>query len=714
MRGSGKTFVGNLAAAALSWTCLDADVYFEEVHQIGVRLFVHEKGWPAFRAAETAILEGLLAERSTKHVISLGGGIVETPAARQLLKDYAAKKGPVVHIVRQIDEVVKYLGVEAARPAYGEPIDNVFRRREPWFAECCSHEFVNHVGDTPAAKQGTRNEVTRFFRHVTGQQPNLAQNVTPGQRSYFLALTYPDVTQALHQIEQLSEGVDALELRVDLLRTQKDYESPGPYIPSKAYVSDQIAALRSVTSLPLVFTVRTVSQGGSFPDTAFDEAFGLLDLALRLGVEYVDVEITLPEKRVQELISRKGTSQIIASFHDWSGKMRWNSLLVKEKYEIAHKLGDIVKIVGKANTIQDNFHLFEFVTKVNSQPKAKPIIAINMGIEGQMSRILNTTFSPVTHSLLPFKAAPGQLTFKQIQEALNLLGLLPARRFFLFGNPIAYSMSPTLHNTGFEVLGLPHTYELLETAEVGEEIKATITAPDFGGASVTIPYKLDVIPLLDQLSPAAEAIGAVNTIIPLSTSTSGRCWQLYGDNSDWLGIRDSISAHVPSAHAALVIGAGGTARAAIYALQALNTETIYLYNRTTSKAQSLAVAFPDARIQVLDAIEQWPAGVAPPSVIVSTVPSSAMTLATDNNILPLSSRLFEYRDGPAVVIDMAYKPAETPLLKLAKEAGGNWATVPGLDVLLAQGFVQFEKWTGRSCPKNIVTTRVRSKYNGET
>ncbi|KAF9465912.1 Shikimate dehydrogenase [Collybia nuda] len=711
MRGSGKTFVGNLAAATLSWTCLDADAYFEEVHQMGVRRFVHENGWPAFRAAETAILEGLLTERPTKHVISLGGGIVETPSARQLLKDYAAKKGPVVHIMRQIDEVVKYLGVEAARPAYGEPIEDVFRRREPWFTECCSHEFVNHVGDTSDAKQGTRNEITRFFKHITGQQPNLAQNVAPSRRSYFLALTYPDVTQALNQIEQLSEGVDALELRVDLLR--QDYESPGPYIPSKAYVLDQVAALRSVTSIPIVFTVRTISQGGSFPDTAFDEIFELLELALRLGVEYIDVEITLPGKRIRELISRKGSSQIIASFHDWSGKMKWNGLLVKEKYEIAHGLGDIVKIVGKADSIQDNLELFEFVTKVNNLPRAKPIIAINMGVEGQMSRILNTTFSPVTHSLLPFKAAPGQLTFKQIQEALNLVGLLPPRRFFLFGTPIAYSMSPTLHNAGFEVLGLPHTYELLETAEVGEEIRAVIAAPDFGGASVTIPFKLDIIPLLDQLSPAAKAIGAVNTIIPLSRSADGTSWKLYGDNSDWLGIRDSISARVPSVQAALVIGAGGTARAAIYALQALNAQIIYLYNRTTSKAQSLAVAFPNARIKVLDTVEQWPAGAVPPSVIVSTVPSSAMTMAADNNILPLSSKLFEYRDGPAVVIDMAYKPAETPLLKLAKDAGGNWATVPGLDVLLAQGFVQFEKWTGRRCPKIIVTTRVRSKYNGE-
>ncbi|KAG5645666.1 hypothetical protein DXG03_005503 [Asterophora parasitica] len=715
MRGSGKTHVGKAAASSLSWTFLDADAFFEERHQKGVRAFVYEKGWAEFRAAETAILEELLREKATNHVLSLGGGVVETPEARALLKDYATKRGPVVHLSRSLDDVVRYLNAETARPAYEEPIEDVFRRRVPWFAECSSHNLVNHFGpNSNASEKSSRDEIARFFKHITGQQPNLAPNVAAGRRSYFLSLTYPDVAQAFSQIDELSEGADALELRVDLLRLLKDYEQAGPVIPSPSFVSDQVAALRTVTSLPIVFTVRTVSQGGAFPDDAADEAFELLDLALRLGVEYVDVEITLPEKHIHELVSRKGFSQIVASWHDWSGKLKWNGALVKEKYELASQFGDVIKIVGKATTIQDNFLLYDFVSKASGLPQAKPIIAINMGIEGQISRILNSTFSPITHPLLPVKAAPGQLSFKQIQEALHLLGLQPSQKFYLFGTPIAHSMSPTLHNTGFEVLGLPHKYELLETPEVGEGIKAAIAAPDFGGASVTIPYKLDIIPLLDQLSPAAEAIGAVNTIIPQSTSSGGKTRKLYGDNSDWLGIRDSITEHVSAVDTALVIGAGGTSRAAIYALQALGARTIYLQNRTASKAHELASAFPNARIQVLEAVEQWPEGVAPPSVIVSTVPAAAETAATGNEIFPLSSKLFEYYGGPAVVIDMAYKPAETPLLKLAQQAGEHWKTVPGLEVLLKQGYVQFEKWTGRKSPQHAVAPRVRSKYNGES
>ncbi|KAI0748881.1 aromatic amino acid family biosynthesis-like protein [Fomes fomentarius] len=725
MRGTGKTFVGELAASSLDWQFVDADATFEQKHAIGVREFVQKNGWSAFRAAETEVLQDLLAQNAQGHVISLGGGIVETPAARDLLKEYA-KKGPVVHIVREIDEVVTYLGEETARPAYGEPIIEVFKRRAPWFAECCSYEFINYTGSLNSSDAlaeddskvspstlSVREEVSRFFHHITGQRPNYAANLKKGRRSYFLCLTYPDITPALPHIEEMTAGVDAIELRVDLLRSPKDFDKLGPYIPSSAYVSNQIAALRHKTTLPIIFTVRTVSQGGQFPDHAEKEAFELLLTAVRLGVEYIDLEISWSEKSILDLIARKGHSKIIASWHDWSGDMHWDGKPVEAKYRLAHEYGDIIKIVGKANGLEDNFALHRFVSKMQAASDAKPIIAINMGVEGQMSRILNSTFSPVTHALLPTKAAPGQLSFAQIQTALHLLGQLPTQRFFLFGTPIAHSMSPTLHNTAFETLGLPHKYELFETQTVGDEIKTAITLPNFGGASVTIPFKRDIIPLLDALSPDAEAIGAVNTVIPITKDDGSTV--LYGENTDWRGIIQSIRKSLPSTilkpETALIIGAGGTSRAAIYALWKLGVDTIYLFNRTKSSAQALVDAFPDVKIQVVDALGVWPDGGAAPTVIISTVPAYATSLELSaNGTVFLRSSILAAQTG-GVVIDMAYKPAETPLLVLAKNVGTQWQTVKGVEVLLEQGYHQFELWTGRQCPKTIVAERVWKLYS---
>ena len=459
-----------------------------------------------------------------------------------------------------------------------------------------------------------------------------------------------------------------------------------------------------------MYTIRTISQGGNFPDHAEAEAFDLLHAALRVGVEYVDVEISWSGKRVQELISHKGHTQIIASWHDWSGNLKWSGAALEEKDRAAATVGDIVKIVGRANTLEDNFSLHAFVLNKTSIPGSKPLLAINMGIEGQMSRILNRTLSPVTHPLLPNKAAPGQLSFAEIQSALHLIGQLPSLRFFLFGTPIAHSMSPTLHNTGFKLLGLPHQYELFETESVGEEIKAAIASPDFGGASVTIPFKLDVIPLLDTLSPEAEIIGAVNTIIPVRAADGSH--SLHGDNTDWIGIIESIRSRLPvkmhSPETALVIGAGGTSRAAIFALQTLGVKKIYLFNRSSHKAQALVEAFPDANIEVIAQLGTWSAQA--PSVIVSTVPASATTFDPLNtNAVYLSNEIFSNPEG-GVVVDMAYKPADTPLLQLAAKAT-NWAAVRGLDVLLEQGFVQFKLWTGRHCPRKAVSEVVRKAYS---
>jgi pentafunctional AROM polypeptide len=123
---------------------------------------------------------------------------VETPAARELLKEYAATKGPVVRIVRPLSDVIAYLDTEGTRPAYGEPVPDVFKRREPWFAECSNYMFDNQFGADSDTKS-TFREVVRFFGHISGQNPNFSEN--NGKRTYFLSLTYPDVTQADDQIE---------------------------------------------------------------------------------------------------------------------------------------------------------------------------------------------------------------------------------------------------------------------------------------------------------------------------------------------------------------------------------------------------------------------------------------------------------------------------------------------------------------------------------
>ena len=145
LRGSGKTYTGRLATRALGapWRFIDADKLFEEKHG-DLGSFVRTKGWEAFRTTEVKLLEELVERRGIEHVIALGGGVVESPAAREVLKSWAKGGGKVVYVERDLREVVDYLGGETLnRPQYGEDVRTVCERRVPWFEECCTERFVS-------------------------------------------------------------------------------------------------------------------------------------------------------------------------------------------------------------------------------------------------------------------------------------------------------------------------------------------------------------------------------------------------------------------------------------------------------------------------------------------------------------------------------------------------------------------------------------------
>ena len=164
--------------------------------------------------------------------------------------------------------------------------------------------------------------------------------------------------------------------------------------------------------------------------------------------------------------------------------------------------------------------------------------------------------------------------------------------------------------------------------------------------------------------------------------------------------------------AVLVIGAGCNARAAIYPLHALGAGRIYLFNRTRRSAEELVHAIPEANVELPDTLDVASVQGPPPRVVVSTVPASATTAEEHiPDALFLPSSLFSADAG--VVVDMAYKPAETSLLRLCKTvAGGKWHSVMGIEVLLEQGYRQFELWTGKRCPQSVVFKTVLVAHQG--
>ncbi|KAG0144655.1 hypothetical protein CROQUDRAFT_46993 [Cronartium quercuum f. sp. fusiforme G11] len=697
MRGSGKSFAGRVAASSLGWPLTDSDLYFQNRHQMIITEFVKKHGWEAFRREECAILAELLRKFPTGHVISLGGGIVETEEGRAILKGY---RGPVIQINREVDEIVSYLHEDISRPSLGEPIETIWKRRQPWLLECSNAEFFN-LGtslDSPATVANEKRVMRQFFDFITGDDTNHVA-LRPGSRTYFVALTLPSLTKprpidepALSNFEELTLGCDAVELRVDLL-SQDGVPPQVPKVPSLHFVRQQVAALRRLTTLPIIFTVRTKGQGGMFPSQGAEkEYFELLQLGLRTGCEYVDVELGHSLEETRKLQKSKGHSILIGSYHDFAGKLKWDSDEMELKYQAIRQYADIVKLVTVAHTLEDNLVLLNF----RASHPSPPLITINMARAGQMSRILSPVLSPLTHSLLPGPpAAPGQLSYAQIQQTLDLLGQHPPQKFWLFGKPIGHSRSPLMHNTSFVALGLgsSHTYSPLETDTLEDErVKAALASPDFTGASVTIPLKVKALALMDELTEEARAVGAVNTIIRKGA-------RLVGDNTDWAAIATVIRRSLPADPSvratAVVVGAGGTSRAAVYALHRLGVGRIGLVNRTRSRAEELVARMPESwAIEVLEDFEE--AIRMKPGIVVSTVPSG--TTRVPEALLK--------REGGGVMVDMAYADEQDAEFKKNLSNRG-WKSVGGLEVLVEQGSKQFEIWTGKRMPVGKVWDAIR-------
>lgn len=694
MRGAGKTTMGDWAAQTLHWPLLDLDAELERSIDSTIPEIIQQRGWEGFRQEELKLLQKVTTEKPLRHVFATGGGIVETADGRELLINHHKAGGIVLLVHRDTEKVMQYLRIDKTRPAYVDDMEGVYVRRKPWYQLCSSYEFHSHGGADSRDLDVARAQFKRFLDTITRRKRCL-DLIKPKRHSFFVSLTTPQISVGSDIMNAVGVGSDAVELRVDLL---VDPESDAA-VPSVDFVKRQVGLLRKTTDLPVIFTVRTRSQGGKFPDGAHSEIVALSKAAIRMGIEFLDVEASLPEDLLQKITANKGSTYIIASHHDPQGSLSWRNGSWIPYYNRCLQHGDIVKLVGVARCIEDNFALAKFKT---DHTHAIPLIAINMSDHGKLSRVLNGFMTPVSHPALPSKAAPGQMSAAEIRNTLSLLGEIKPKQFYLFGSPIATSRSPALHNSLFRRMGLLDHYSLKET-DSAEHLKEIIRSPDFGGASVTIPLKLDIMPLLDSIAPEARIIGAVNTIVPVYKGGSSLAPTLVGHNTDYKGmIRALTSAGVrspaPSSRAGgLVIGSGGTSRAAVYALHKMGFSPIYIAGRTPAKVQKMISSFSkELNLHSLCTTSALPTAEQFSRVAIGTIPASESIASELREVL---ASVFDAKQeataGDAtkgVLLEMAYKPSVTPLMQLAMDEG--WSAIPGLEALTAQGVYQFELWTG--------------------
>ena len=259
-------------------------------------------------------------------------------------------------------------------------------------------------------------------------------------------------------------------------------------------------------------------------------------------------------------------------------------------------------------------------------------------------------------------------------------------RLGVLGWPVAHSRSPAMHNAALRALGMDDwRYQLLPVPpERFSETAGALGALGFAGANVTIPHKHAALALADRASEAARAIGAANT---LTFADSG---PIAAANTDAPGFLDALGVS-PRGMTALVLGAGGSARAVVWALRQAGARDVSVWNRTPERARALAQEFGARALARPE-----------PAELLVNCTSVGLTAGDALDLLGLA---FEQVGSYAHVVDLAYGHAETPLLAAAHAHGAH--TVDGLEVLLAQGARSFELWTGVSPPRDVMRRALR-------
>ncbi len=268
------------------------------------------------------------------------------------------------------------------------------------------------------------------------------------------------------------------------------------------------------------------------------------------------------------------------------------------------------------------------------------------------------------------------------------------KRCAIIGFPLGHSLSPLIHNTAFEFLGIPARYVKLEIKP--HRFDSTIEklkAEDWLGFNVTIPFKEKILPLLSKTDQNASQIGAVNTI-----HCNSNLW--IGYNTDWLGFLKPLEQRNVFPENCLILGAGGAARAVVFGLLKLpSTQKLVIANRTMEKAEKIKNDFNEKLIQTIS-LARLDSLNSSFDLIVNTT-SVGMK---GREVRPLVD-LKKVTHQNSTVYDLVYNPLRTVLLRQAETLGLH--TIDGLEMLVYQAEAAFKIWTGNEFTKQLLNTIFR-------
>lgn len=507
--------------------------------------------------------------------------------------------------------------------------------------------------------------------------------VRPRLGKLCVAITGDTPAELWKRAEALGEESRFVEFRLDAL------PKPAAALPG---LKDFLSSHRDMTAIA---TCRRKPNGGKFTGAVTAE-LEILTKAAEAGCQIVDLEMESAEElkpahmaRFRAALRAAGTA-LLVSFHDFTRTKGLEQAATRiEAFE-----PDYVKVVSTARTLSDNLAVLRLI---EDRSLASHVVGIAMGEEGLLSRVLGPRAGAAFTFASPDdgnETAPGQVTVRTLLDLYRLDQLDQATRLFgVAGNPIGHSLSPLMHNTAFRRESVNAVMLPLKVKALDDLLNVIRELP-LGGVAVTMPLKEEVLPHLANMDPLTAKIGACNT---LRTGADGK---LYGFNTDVAGVVRPLERRMKLKNARIaVLGAGGAARAAVFALVEQGAE-VFVINRTHEKAVSLA------RKAKAKSLKQDQLAKQKFDALINTTPCGMSGI---KQALPIK----ENELNANLVFDMVYNPLVTPLIQLAHKRGLH--IISGLEMFVQQGARQFEIWTGKPAPESemmrVVELALKRKPN---
>jgi len=477
-------------------------------------------------------------------------------------------------------------------------------------------------------------------------------------------LGLPDVPTLLsHARHEAEAGEGFLEFRLDFL------DNP---------LAGALAIRGFLEHFPdciILATCRRHQNHGRF-NGSVEEQLAVLDLAVQAGAQAIDLEIDTAEVAQERLNQFRGRTRVIVSYHNFEATPPLDTVVTR----MMRVQADAYKVVTTARKPSDNLRV---LSAAKALPKHR-LVVLAMGELGFPTRVLSPVFGGIFTYAAPMYTegtAAGQVSAHYLRHLYRVEKLgKSAKMYGVIADPIRHSISPAVHNRAFQARRLDAVYlPFLVSPMYLRDFFSLAAKLPLAGFSVTIPHKQKIIRYLDVVDPLARRIGAVNTV----WRKAGK-WR--GTNTDVAGIVGPLGrlVRLPKS-SVLIVGNGGAARGAAYALADAGAR-IALVGRNADRVRALAkVCGAEALGREQLAGRHF----------------DAVVHATPLGMFPHVDECFFNGNIPGdVVFDMVYNPAETLLVKRAREQGRT--VVPGIDMFVEQAVRQFELWTGESAPRAVM------------